>query len=410
MTASGHGTFILDVTRLVRRAGQGQLTGIDRVERAYLTELCGARDPHHQAVFLCRTALGWLVLDRAAGCDLLSWVAGTALPPTAAPFARLLARNRPRPGIEAALRARAHAVLSDAGLLRWFAGQPSGSVFLNVGHMNLEARLLGGIAAVGVRPVVMIHDTIPLDHPRWSGPAAPQRFGAALRAVLGHAALILVPTHSTANDIARHATGIGPVPPLACVPLGVAVTPLDRSCLPPDLTDPAPPFFVALGTIEPRKDHALLLDVWDGFCASLPATATPRLVVVGRVGWGADAIVGRLHMAIGAGQPILHLPDLPDAQVSALVARAAALLAPSRAEGFGLPAAEAALLGTPVLATDLAATHEVLGDWPTYLPAGATPDWSRAILAAARVRAAPRPPPPLLPWAEHFNRIFKIIG
>jgi glycosyltransferase involved in cell wall biosynthesis len=188
------------------------------------------------------------------------------------------------------------------------------------------------------------------------------------------------------------------------------VTSPDPTGLPPGLTAPTPPFFVALGTIEPRKDHLLLLDVWAGFSANLPAGATPRLVILGRVGWGADAIVARLRMATGAGQPILHLPDLPDAQVSALVAGASALLAPSRAEGFGLPATEAALLGTPVLATDLPATHEVLGDWPTYLPAGATADWSRAILAAARTRPAPRPRPGVPTWAEHFNRIFKIIG
>ena len=406
MTDKGQTAVFLDVTRLVRRAGLGQLTGIDRVEKAYLEHLC--QDQDRNPGFLCRTALGWLVLDRAAGCDLLCWIAGERPPPPAPAFARLLARHRPRPEIEAALRARAGAVLSQRSLLRWFARQPRGSAFLNVGHMNLAPRLLAGIAAAGLRPVVMIHDTIPLDHPDWSGAGAPRRFKAALTATLRHAALILVSTQSTADDIARHAVAIAPAPPLRPVPLGVVVTPPDPAGLPRDLT-PGGPYFVALGTIEPRKDHRLLLDVWAGFCATLPAAAIPRLLVVGRIGWGAADVVARLRKAADAGDPVLYLPDLPDAAVSALLAGAAGLLAPSRAEGFGLPAAEAAALGVQVLATDLAATRDVLGDWPTYLPPGAVDVWSRAILAALEVPAA-KPPPPLSTWADHFNRIFKLIG
>lgn len=406
MTDKGQAAIFLDVTRLVRRAGRGQLTGIDRVEKAYLEHLC--QDQDRTPGFLCKSALGWLVLDRAAGRDLLGWIAGAGVPPPASAFARLLARNRPRPEIEAALRARAGAVLPQPALLRWLARQPRGTTLLNVGHMNLTARLLAGIVAAGLRPVVMVHDTIPLDHPDWSGAGAPQRFRVALAATLAHAALILVPTQSTAEDVARHATGIAPLPPLHPVSLGVVVTPPDPACLPRDLATGAP-YFVALGTVEPRKDHRLLLDVWTGFSANLPATAIPRLVVVGGLGWGARDIVARLCAATGAGGAVLYLPDLPDAAVSALLAGAAGLLAPSRAEGFGLPAAEAAALGVPVLATDLAATREVLGDWPTYLPPGAVDVWSRAILAALDIPAA-KPPPLLSTWADHFNRIFKLIG
>ena len=91
------------------------------------------------------------------------------------------------------------------------------------------------------------------------------------------------------------------------------------------------------------------------------------------------------------------------------MARARALLQPSRAEGFGLPAAEAAARGVPVLCLPLPATREVLGDYPVYLPPGAAYPWAAAIraLCAAPAARVPRVPPG---WDEHFDRLFARIG
>ncbi|MBS0564363.1 MAG: glycosyltransferase family 4 protein [Proteobacteria bacterium] len=402
MSAEAPGALCLDITRLVQRTDGGPPTGIDRVERAYLAALCAARQPVH---FLCRTALGWLVLDRAAGQAFLGWIGGAPLPRTGA-VARLIARRRRSPGIEAALRGRAEGVLPERALSGWLRRACGGGVWLSVGHTNLTGGVLGQAAAAGLKVAVMIHDTIPLDHPEWSGPGAPERFRAALGAALRHADLILCPSRSVMAAIARHGAGAGRLPPLRAVPLGVAPAAPDPGLLPPGI-DISGRFFVALGTIEPRKDHGLLLDVWRGLCAGLPAARVPRLFICGRPGWADAGLLDRLARTRASGGVVDVHSGLPDGAVGALLVGSAGLLAPSRAEGFGLPAAEAAALGVPVLASDLPVTREVLGDWPTYLPAGMVSDWSRAILSDS---PAPRRPPLLSDWTAHFNCVLNFLG
>ncbi len=398
--------LILDITRLVARTGPQAPTGIDRVERAYLAELAGrgAGNLH----LACRTALGWLLIPGSVAPDLLRWIDGPHCLPLTGPLATALARNRRTPAIEAALRARSHLCLTLPALARQVAaGSGGGSlVWLTVGHMNLSVPLFRRLKRLpGLRIVAMLHDTIPLDHPDWSGPGASDRLKDGLRAAFAHADLILTPSAAAAGDLQRWAGLSGHrIDPLV-VPLGVTPAAPRPDLVPPDLR-PDRPYFVALGTIEPRKDHALLLDIWDGFRAAPPPGHAPALLVLGRRGWAAPALFARLDRAL----PLVRVAGgLPDGAVSALLQGAQALLAPSRAEGFGLPVAEAAALGVPVIASDLAVTREVAGDWPVYLTPGDLYAWQDAIITMARQADSRqgRPAPAKMPdWQAHFNLVF----
>ena len=402
MTAEGHRPVCLDITRLVQRADAGPLTGIDRVEQAYLAALCtSARQPW----FLCRTTFGWLVADRNGGQALLDWTSGGHPPPSRV-SGRLLARRRRAPAVEAALRRHSRCILSQHGLMRWLPDVAPGATWLSVGHFNLNEPLLRRVSDRGLKIAAMIHDTIPLDHPEWSGHDAPLRFGKMLAAAARYASVILCPSRAAEVDIRRHLGAVDGVPPIHAVHLGVAPAPAAPDLLPPGL-DLTPPYFVALGTIEPRKDHRLLLDIWRGFCETLAESAIPRLFICGRRGWGNEDVFARLKSDAAVGTHVHEFPNLTDGAISALLAGSAGLLAPSRAEGFGLPAAEAAALGCPVLATDLPVTREVLVDWPIYLPAGDAALWSHAILSAARPQR--RTPENLPGWTEHFNCVFSLI-
>jgi len=178
--------------------------------------------------------------------------------------------------------------------------------------------------------------------------------------------------------------------------------------LPPGL-DLTRPYYVTIGTIEPRKNHALLLDVWDKLAARLPASAMPRLFILGHRGWADAALFARLD---AAGGLVRTLPDLPDGAVAALLAGAEALLFPSLAEGYGLPPLEAMALNVPVICAALAVFRETLGDYPVYLDATNSYSWLETIaknMTAGEGRGENRQARKVPGWADHFNVVLNCV-
>ena len=159
---------------------------------------------------------------------------------------------------------------------------------------------------------------------------------------------------------------------------------------------------MTLGTIEPRKNHALLLDVWDGLAQG--GGDIPHLFIIGNRGWADPALLARLD-AQPAG--VTELRGLSDGAVAALVAGARALLFPTLAEGYGLPPLEAAALGTPVVCTDLTVLRETLLDYPVYLHPSDSYAWMETIRAHADGSGGRNGKAGLdLPsWKDHFNAV-----
>ncbi len=380
---------LLDLTRLISRAGRTP-TGIDRVERAWLSALIAESVP----VFgLIRTTVGYLLLDRA-GMTALDMANTSGQFGTASGLSRLSRKASPATRAAESF-ARRHAI---ARTLPFALGSmlkrhlPPRTAYINVGHSNLTDRVLTTLRTLpDTRITVLIHDTIPLDWPQFQRDGTPADFRAKLTRVSRHADVILCQSNAVRDDLTRHLTQMGRCPPLTVAPLGVDLaTPDPATELPPD------PYFVILGTIEPRKNHALLLDLWPDLGPN-----PPTLVICGSRGWRNDAVFARLD-AHPTG--ILERPGLSDAAVAALLANARALLFPSFAEGYGLPLLEAAALGTPVICSDLPITHEVLGPAAIYLDANDASGWLREIRNAAK-NPRHRPESRLVPpdWWSHFK-------
>ncbi len=119
------------------------------------------------------------------------------------------------------------------------------------------------------------------------------------------------------------------------------------------------PYFLFLGTLQPRKNYERLLAAFERFSAAAPR---PHLLALaGPRGWGTD----RLERALRSHRSRARLrllgyvdeDDLPP-----LLSGAVALAFPSLYEGFGLPALEAMACGTPVLASTSSSLPEVVGD------------------------------------------------
>ncbi len=179
-----------------------------------------------------------------------------------------------------------------------------------------------------------------------------------------------------------------------------------------------PARFVMLGTIEPRKNHDLMLNVWEGFVATPPAVGIPRLTIVGSRGWAGAQVFERLD-ALKATGHVEEIADASDEEAADILAGASGLLFPSAAEGFGLPALEATLQGIPCLCTPLDVFEEVLGEIPVYLAAGEDHRWRdniiRLMLASEQKNEQARIDTQVskqgLPnWENHFKNVLRMIG
>lgn len=400
--------LLLDVSRLVSRIGGGPPTGIDRVEAEWLRQV-----QHRRHLLLARVPRRQLLLPAEAGADLLDWLDDPARVPAARGLiARLRRAGTPRARAEEALAGRALATgtVTGLGLARAVARRlPAGSLWLALGHANLHP---GPWRALGrLRRAVMIHDTIPLDFPQFTRAGQDAAFRRRFIAALTQADLIVTVSQATRADVIRWRDRLG-LPARArieAVPIGTTLAAPLPAAIPPDLPLDRP-FFVALGTIEPRKNHALLLDAWALLAERLPPEATPRLLILGRRGWENAATFASLD-ALPAGGAVVERAGLGDGAVAALLERAHALVMPSRAEGFGLPLTEAACRGVPVLATPLPAARDILAGVPvSWLPADDPRPWAEAVAALA---AAPlRRNPALAPgsWSAHVSDVLGLAG
>ena len=126
------------------------------------------------------------------------------------------------------------------------------------------------------------------------------------------------------------------------------------------------PYFVMLGTIEPRKNHWLILQLWRQLIERL-GDAAPRLVIIGQRGWLCQNVVDLLERCEVLKGFVFEKSGCSDAQLSAWLKHSQALLFPSFAEGYGMPLAEALAAGVPVIASDLPAFREIAGDIPEYV-------------------------------------------
>ncbi len=373
------------------------MTGIDRVEYAYLTRLLAEETP---LFGLVRSAAGWLLLDRT-GCEGLRVLAQGAALPAPDLISRVLHRTNPtRARAETAARRLSIARGLRPGLARLLRHLPLGASYLNVGHSDLTDKGLATLARLGVHISVLIHDTIPLDHPEFARPDTIEPFRTKLAAVSAHAARVIHITKDAQSRTEAQMARFGRVPPGI-----VALNGVEMAAPDPNTVLPTAPYFVTLGTIEPRKNHALLLDVW----AQMP-TPAPRLYIIGNRGWADASLLARLD-ALPPDGPIRLLHGLSDGAVAALVQGASALLAPSLAEGFGLPPVEAACLGTRVIASDLGVTREILGDMAVYLNGTDIYSWMETIVRYANsdghakmVQPSWKPPS----WDAHFKAVLSL--
>lgn len=397
------------------------------MELAYLRHLIELEAP---VWGLVRLSVGYVLLDRGGLASFLHRVQGRTAWGKTRLLLRLARKLTPlQRQVQSDLwRLAAHKVLGRK-LPKLLENLPEGIAYINVGQSNLTEHTLTALSAhPEARITVMIHDTIPLDYPDYSRPEAVDRFRGLLRRTLHHADLILCNSVKTQEDVQRNMallaredaeadgrdapgdeTIIAALPRMVVAPLAIDPPRPDPVALPPDLPEDRP-LFLSVGTIEPRKNHALLLDIWETWDEEEDGPR-PVLGIVGARGWRNEDLFHRLNTTPLRNRDIFEWPDLSDKAVAALMARANALLFPSFAEGFGLPPVEAAALQTPVISADLPSVRESLGDFAVYLDANDSYPWKKAIKSRIEVGRSVTDGMRgfLTPfWEDHFKVVLKM--
>jgi glycosyltransferase involved in cell wall biosynthesis len=376
----------IDLTRLVVRALRGRYpTGVDRVCLSY------ARRYREARVVLYKAGMGRALLraDSRRLVDLLLADRSVDFVPK---LCTLLVR----------------------ALLRRSPPLTPGGIFFNIGHGGIERpAYVRWLRDNRLRPVFMVHDLIPMTHPEYCREGESQRHERRIAAMLGCGAGLIVNSVSTQRILQGYAKKQKLIlPPLIVAHLGISLFPIGTN--EPILKDP---YFVMLGTIEPRKNHILMLQCWRRLGERWKdGAAVPKLVLIGQRGWDIEYVERFLHRSEVCRSLVSVRSDCDDTELAIWLRHARALLFPSFSEGYGLPLVEALAQGTPVIASDLDAFHENAGDIPDYLDPLDGLGWLQAITDFTKDDSERRTKqlarlshfvPPT--WADHFRIVENLI-
>jgi glycosyltransferase involved in cell wall biosynthesis len=211
-----------------------------------------------------------------------------------------------------------------------------------------------------VRLVQIVHDLFSIERPEWFTEAYTRMRRSDLSKLAPHVDHWLTTSRFVAGQVATYLSSQNlPTPPITVLPMG-----WDSFCPPPDderQHDRAvlrhygllgKPFILFVGTIEPRKNLSMLLDVMERLRRT--TEQVPNLVVVGRYGWGAPEVRARLRR-----NPFVRwFRSVGDADLRALYRGARFTIVPAHVEGWGLPVQESIIHGTPCLASSGGALTE----------------------------------------------------
>lgn len=396
---------LVDVTRTISRAFKPVATGIDRVERAYIAWFSALPD----TLYAARLHNRIVVLDPNGMAAVMACIDGRTPWDKPSGLGAIWSMFGDRNiGRNATLRRHAkHILLAEKAPQEFRRIFPGLFTYFNVGHTNLDRDWLTGLKSGAEASIaVLVHDMIPMDTPEFQTEQSVRQFEARMRAVAATADWVIASTMVAEGRI-RHWFGQwGRTPD--CFTAHLGISPLPRRTKNPLGTAP---YFVALGTIEPRKNHQLLLDAWH----LMEEADRPLLHIVGTRGWKNENVLKHLDTSPLMGRCIFEHGALPDDRTRQLLLGATALVFPSLAEGFGLPVLEALQMNVPVIATRLPTIEELVGDAVLYIDSQDAKVWATTITQIANSsRTANQPevqPRVNIPcWEDHFRRVLSRVS
>ncbi|MDH7794332.1 MULTISPECIES: glycosyltransferase family 1 protein [unclassified Beijerinckia] len=254
-------------------------------------------------------------------------------------------------------------------------------------------------ATVGIN----FFDLIPYTHPEYVDVATQRDFTGKLEEALASIDYACTNSAFVADELRRLLASLGrenvPVGP---VPLAHDITASDSEQVVSDTFKQSVPkdYVLCVGTIERRKNHALLLEIWKRLYAQ-HGDKTPSLVIVGKWGWRIEEFREELAASKNVHGKIMIREGLADSELEYLYRNCLFTVFPSFTEGWGLPVGESLYFGKPCIASNSSSIPEVGGDLVRYFDPMNTNEAYRVIDAALSDRSD------LAVWTEQVRNHFK---
>jgi glycosyltransferase involved in cell wall biosynthesis len=270
------------------------------------------------------------------------------------------------------------------------------------------------IKEAGGKVVTCVYDLIPELHPQFCVAGVPEVHERWLRAAIATSDAMLCISRAVADELLIYIRRYD-LPHVRNLKIGWfhcgSDIRMSRSQTPGPLALQAfgggRPVFLTVGTLEPRKNHAVLLDAFDGLWRR---GGDADLCIIGRRGWHVEALENRILTHPQMGQRLHWLSDASDDDLLYAYKNATAVICPSIAEGFGLPVVEAARMGCPVICSDIAVFREIAADGVLYFSPN-EPNSLSSLLERWLTGERPANPSAIsqTSWGDAVARIYRVI-
>jgi len=242
-----------------------------------------------------------------------------------------------------------------------------GDVVLCLGEQWLFPMTLPTLAALKekhqLRIVSLVHDLVPFFMPELYWPGFPENYTKCVRGLIEISNPIMVNSENTKRDLQVFIGSSGDKS-VRRITLGSELS--DPGDFTERLSDlPHGRYVLCVGSIQPRKNHALLLAVWRLLLARVPQQC-PRLVLVGMKGWNSDDLIYFFSNNPQLSDLVTIIEKPTDRELDALYRNAWLTVYPSLYEGWGLPIAESLSAGKLCLSSNTSAMPEVGGKFCEY--------------------------------------------
>jgi hypothetical protein len=249
---------------------------------------------------------------------------------------------------------------------------------------------------------------IPIEYVRW------------LHKLLSHADLVLANAENTKKDFLNAISqfGSGSVPCEFVYPNGDFTSMFQSSGSVSEEVQSILPTKYALfvGTIQPRKNHMMVLSAWRQLIKELGVNAVPTLVLAGKLGWYWEQVVEFIKKTDSLDGKLRMLNQVSDTDLQALYQNAMFTIYNSHYEGWGLPVTESLSFGKVPLIARNSALLESGGKHAVFFESSSEPSFMEAVrnmifkpdFLVERERAI-RADPPVRSWQSVAAEIRRVV-